>query len=393
MRKGTISLLAGIVACAMAAPAALAAEGDWLFRVGGSEIMPKDNNLTLITGDELQVDDDCRLTFDITYMFRDHWGVELLASDQWNHGFTASGGDLGPIGGEVKHIPPTLSLQYHFFPDSRFRPYVGAGLNYTIFSGEKISIPALGLYSSSTLELDDSWGWAAQVGIDIDIWKNWFINGVVRYIDIGADAQLNIPEISPDGDHFMLGTINIDPWIYGIHVGYKWGRPEPVAQVAPPPPPPPAPAPPPPPPPPADGDGDGVPDSADLCPNTPAGRPVDSNGCRCDYTLSLEFGFDSAELTAADKRALNELIGTLNRLPYVRAVVEGHTDSRGAAEYNQRLSERRAQAVVDYLHAAGIGDNQLTAIGYGESRPVASNETDEGRAANRRAVLRRTDCN
>ncbi|MEJ2514953.1 MAG: OmpA family protein, partial [Gammaproteobacteria bacterium] len=162
--------------------------------------------------------------------------------------------------------------------------------------------------------------------------------------------------------------------------------------AAPPPPPPPAPAPPPPPPP-ADGDRDGVPDSADLCPTTPAGAPVDSNGCRCDYTLSLEFGFDSAELSASDKQALNQLIGTLNRLPYVRAVVEGHTDSRGAAEYNQGLSERRAQAVVDYLHAAGIGDNQLRAVGYGESRPVASNETEEGRAANRRAVLRRTDCN
>jgi outer membrane protein OmpA-like peptidoglycan-associated protein len=89
---------------------------------------------------------------------------------------------------------------------------------------------------------------------------------------------------------------------------------------------------------------------------------------------------------------LDELIAVLRNLPQVRGVIEGHTDSVGPEAYNQQLSERRARAVMDYLHNAGIGDNQFTAVGFGESRPIASNDTDEGRAANRRVVLTRTDC-
>ncbi len=381
MRRLHTGLLAVALMCFVAPQFAVAEEGDWLFRAGWSRVAPKDDNLTLAPGTVLQVDDDEQFTFDITYMFRKHWGVELLASNEWDHGFYVedpSGNRV--LGGSVEHLPPTLSLQYHFLPDARFRPYVGAGLNYTIVLGDE----------PPPVDLDSSFGLAAQIGADFQLTDRWFINGVVRWIDIDFDAALSGSD---------LGTVEVDPWIYGIHVGYRFGRARdaaPVAAAAAPPPPlaaeEPEPPPPPPPAPPADTDGDGVPDADDLCAGTPSGRTVDSRGCRCDYTVSLAFGFDSDELTAEDRRLLDGLIEDLRRLPYLRGVVEGHTDSRGPEAYNQQLSERRAETVHQYLLDAGISDDQLNYAGYGESRPVADNDTEEGRAANRRVVVRRTDC-
>ncbi|NHA13546.1 OmpA family protein [Thioalkalivibrio sp. XN279] len=369
--------LAVAAALSIAIPAtALAAQGDVLLRVGASSVQPKDDNLVLAPGVVLQVDDDDRFTFDVTYMFRDHWGIELLASDEWNHGFTVPGAG---ISGYVEHLPPTLSLQYHFLPESRIRPYVGAGLNYTIFSNETSN--------AGDLNLRGSFGPAVQAGVDIGITENIFLNGVVRWIDIDSDASLNGADI---------GTIEIDPIIYGIHLGYRFGRPAPVVAAAPvaaaPPPPPPAPPPPPPPPPPADTDGDGVPDSVDRCPTTPAGARVDQYGCSCDFEMRLTFEFGSAALSAADKAMLDEIIPTLRDLTFIRGTISGHTDSVGPEAFNQQLSERRAQAVKDYLVANGVPAQEFGVIGFGETMPVASNDTDEGRALNRRVVLERVDC-
>jgi len=190
MNKTNLSvLIAGTLL--VAAPAgALAAEGDWLFRAGMSQVAPKDDNLRLAPNVVLGVDNDERFTFDITYMIRDNWGLELLAADTFNHGFEVYENNTAPpvLGGSVEHIPPTLSVQYHFMPDSRFRPYVGAGVNYTLFSNEK----------PSGLKLDDSFGPAFQAGIDVGINDSWFVNYAIRWIDIDADATLG-------GD--KLGTI------------------------------------------------------------------------------------------------------------------------------------------------------------------------------------------
>ncbi len=161
-----------------------------------------------------------------------------------------------------------------------------------------------------------------------------------------------------------------------------------VAAVAAPPPPPPAPTPAPP----ADSDGDGVLDTADQCPNTPKGERVGPQGCTCDVIRQVNFGTDSAELTAADKKMLDELAETMTKLKFVSGAVIGHTDSTGADSYNQKLSERRAQAVADYLAAKGIGGGRLAVSGAGESQPIGDNKTKDGRAQNRRVVLRRTDC-
>jgi OOP family OmpA-OmpF porin len=140
-----------------------------------------------------------------------------------------------------------------------------------------------------------------------------------------------------------------------------------------------------------DSDGDGVVDSMDKCPNTPAGTPVDKFGCELaqDYKLEgVNFEFDSAILTADSKTTLEAALVIMKRNADDKIEIAGHTDSQGAADYNQGLSERRAQAVADYLIANGANGNNISVKGYGESQPVADNATEAGRAANRRVELR-----
>ena len=142
----------------------------------------------------------------------------------------------------------------------------------------------------------------------------------------------------------------------------------------------------------ADADNDGVCDTADRCPNTPAGDRVGPHGCSCDVTIRTHFAFDSAELTAEDKAELERVAARLKELEFVGGTATGHTDSVGDEAYNQKLSERRAQAVVDFLYAQGVSPGRITAIGMGEVKPIADNATEEGRAQNRRVTIRRTDC-
>lgn len=139
---------------------------------------------------------------------------------------------------------------------------------------------------------------------------------------------------------------------------------------------------------PLDSDGDGVPDYRDQCPDTPAGVAVNALGCPESLVLrDVNFEFDSAQLTANAQQVLNGVAERLVNNPDVRVSIEGHTDSRGAAEYNQNLSQRRAESVAAYLAQRGVEANRMRAVGYGEERPVATNDTDEGRAQNRRVEL------
>ncbi len=383
-RKLPIGVALATVGLCLQPLTALAAKGDWLLRGGVGVVNPKDDNLDLgpVLG-EVQVGNGTSLTLEGTYMLANHWGVELLVAYPFTHDVYLDGGEGGGLGNvaEVDHLPPTLSLQYHFNPDGRFRPYIGAGVNYTTFLNEDTK----GALAGADLELDDSWGPAGQIGIDFGsaVNDNWFLNLAVRYIDIDSDAQLNGGE---------LGEVEIDPIIYQAQVGYRFGKAAPVVAavaapvVAAPPPPPP------PPPPPADSDGDGVIDANDQCPDTPKGDRVGPQGCTCDVTRQLTFQLNSAELTDADKAILDEVAANLQRLKFVSGTVIGHTDSSGSEAYNQGLSERRAQSTVDYLETKGIEKDRLKASGAGELEPIADNATKEGRAQNRRVVLKRTDC-
>ncbi len=142
---------------------------------------------------------------------------------------------------------------------------------------------------------------------------------------------------------------------------------------------------------PLDSDRDGVPDARDECPGTRAGVRVDFRGCEIVDVIELpgvNFQTNSNILTPDSVGTLDGAVSTLRRYPELRVECAGHTDSRGAADYNQGLSQRRAEAVCDYLTSQGIASNRLSERGYGESEPIADNETAAGRAANRRVELR-----
>jgi OOP family OmpA-OmpF porin len=140
-----------------------------------------------------------------------------------------------------------------------------------------------------------------------------------------------------------------------------------------------------------DDDADGVVNSQDKCPNTPAGEAVDNYGCTLDAEYRLEnvtFEFDSAKLTATSTASLDDAVKILKRHSDLKVEIAGHTDSIGTEEYNLGLSQRRAQAVADYLIAHGANAGNILVKGYGESAPVADNSTEAGRAINRRVELR-----
>jgi outer membrane protein OmpA-like peptidoglycan-associated protein len=110
-------------------------------------------------------------------------------------------------------------------------------------------------------------------------------------------------------------------------------------------------------------------------------------GIVVDFTEKILFGYDRSDLTSSAEVNLDKLVTILKEYPDTDIEVQGHTDSRGSDEYNMGLSERRAAAVSRYLRGKGVADSRLTTKGYGESAPVASNDSDDGRAQNRRVTF------
>jgi OOP family OmpA-OmpF porin len=143
-----------------------------------------------------------------------------------------------------------------------------------------------------------------------------------------------------------------------------------------------------------DSDGDGVVDRLDECPNSAPGAQVDIKGCEIKDEIALRgvnFESNSDRLVPGATRILDDAAATLQKNPSIKVEVAGHTDSDGAAEYNEGLSARRATTVRDYLAANGVAVDRMTTRGYGESQPIADNGTAAGKAENRRVVLRITE--
>lgn len=150
---------------------------------------------------------------------------------------------------------------------------------------------------------------------------------------------------------------------------------------------------------PIDSDADGVPDYLDECPGTAAGVQVDERGCPVDVAIDrkfedINFGFDKHNLTDYAKSTLDKTAAEIRQLiaedNELRVNLEGHTDSIGTVEYNQRLGAKRANVVRDYLVEKGIGAARITSSSAGEKEPIATNETDKGRLLNRRVEIRAT---
>jgi|AntAceMinimDraft_11_1070367.scaffolds.fasta_scaffold00188_19 outer membrane protein len=173
---------------------------------------------------ELEVDDNTQFSLTVEYMFTQNWGLEVLAATPFNHTASASGPDAvnGLNVADVKHLPPTVSAVYHFNAGSAFRPYVGAGINYTVFFSENLTNQADATFNSlgltgGNVELDDSWGVALQAGADYNISGNWWLNASVRWIQIGTSADVTFD----DGTQIST-DIDIDPFVYSIMLGYHF---------------------------------------------------------------------------------------------------------------------------------------------------------------------------
>ncbi|NNK98096.1 MAG: OmpW family protein [Xanthomonadales bacterium] len=175
--------------------------GDWLVRAGASYVNPASDNSDIVS-----VEPGTSFTINLTYMMTDVWAIEVLAAYPFKHDIELLDGTKV---GSTKHLPPTVSLQYHFRPTEQFQPYVGIGLNYTTFSSEKTTGPLEG----TDLKLGDSWGLGGEIGFDMMFNDDWFFNANVRYLDIDTKARL---------DGASLGNVNIDPWVFGGHIGFRF---------------------------------------------------------------------------------------------------------------------------------------------------------------------------
>ena len=154
---------------------------------------------------------------DLTYMATDHLGFELIAATSKHH-TSGSSGTTGSIGrlASAWVLPPTLTAQYHVNPHGAVRPYVGAGINYTIFWNEKPSHGLEAAVGPTKVGMSDSVGWAAQAGIDVDVTRRIFANLDVKYVDIDTTARL---------DTSAIGTqrvrLHVDPLIVGVGFGLR----------------------------------------------------------------------------------------------------------------------------------------------------------------------------
>jgi len=225
----TLALLSTISTAAFANQA-----GDILIRGGATMVNPDSGKAPLLgalsaTGGSLSVDDNTQLGLNFVYFFDSNWAIEVLAATPFSHDVTLNdptagvgGALLVPAGldgvdlANVKHLPPTISALYYFDTGTEFKPYVGVGINYTIFFDEQFEAApkSLGL---SNLELDGSFGYALQVGADYELDDNWSINASVRYIDINSDATFDV-----GGASIGEASIDIDPMVYSIMIGYKF---------------------------------------------------------------------------------------------------------------------------------------------------------------------------
>jgi outer membrane protein len=194
--------IAGIALSVGLANTAMAFEpGDWLIRAGYTHVDPKSDNHAIVS-----VDGAGSLGLNFTYMMTDIWAIEVLAAYPFEHDIALIG---GPKVGSTKHLPPTVSVQYHFRPTESFQPYWGIGVNYTNFFSEETT----GALEGTNLSLGDSWGLAGQLGFDVMLNDSWFLNLDARYIQIDSKAKL---------DGANLGTVEIDPWVYSATIGYRF---------------------------------------------------------------------------------------------------------------------------------------------------------------------------
>lgn len=204
-----------------AATPAFAEAGDVLVRLRGIVVAPNEKSgsvLPAFPGERVSVDNSFMPEVDITYMVADHWGLELIAATT-KHSASGRTGATGTIGklASTWVLPPTLTVQYHPVKEGPVRPYVGAGVNYTLFYSEDASKSLETAVGKTRVRMSDSVGWAAQAGVDFDIGRNLFLNLDVKYIDIDTTARLDTTAAGT-----QLVRINLNPFVFGAGVGMRF---------------------------------------------------------------------------------------------------------------------------------------------------------------------------
>jgi OOP family OmpA-OmpF porin len=294
--------------------------------------------------------------------FQPNWAVELEG---------AAGKFKATNGQDLSLIRYSVDFLRKFMPESTVHPYV-------IFGGGGFQDHLPGYESTQTFGAEVGGGLLYDLGQKTGS-SRWQARAEVKYQHEFTERTATSPDV---GD-----------FVVGVGIQYVFGIPAPVMAAAPPPPPPPVVmAPPPPPPPPVDGDDDhdGVPNSIDKCPNTPRGDKVDEYGCTIPDEIKLEgvnFATASSDLIPESDYVLQRAVRTLKKYPEFVVEVDGYTDNRGTPKYNLGLSQRRAESVEKYLKDHGV-TNKITARGFGEANPIASNKTKDGQLENRRVTLK-----
>jgi outer membrane protein len=222
----TAALIAAMTSGAMAVQAY--EEGDWILRVGAATVSPNEDSDKVIIPTEpatvlkgVDIDSDTQLGLIGAFMITDSFGLELLAATPFEHDISISG--AGIDAGSIKHLPPTLSLQW--YPrggQAGWQPYLGVGLNYTYIFDEEVdsdlegALGALIGASEVDLEVDNSFGFAAQAGVDFPLSEHWALNAGVWYLDIDTEAKI-ITDVGT-----VKFDVDIDPWVYNIGIAYKF---------------------------------------------------------------------------------------------------------------------------------------------------------------------------
>lgn len=210
---------AAIAASLFAAVPAHAEQGDVLVRLRGIVVAPTDEASDVLPGfpgGSVNVENAVVPELDFTYFLTNNIGAELILATSPHdiHG-TGTLDGLGKVA-DVMALPPTLTLQYHFNPAGKIRPYAGVGVNWTIFYSDDASNALVDAVGPTSVHLDDSVGYAVQAGVDFDITERWFVNLDVKYIDIDTTATLNT------GGAINTVDVSLDPIVAGVGIGMRF---------------------------------------------------------------------------------------------------------------------------------------------------------------------------
>lgn len=221
LAAGTMLGMAMVAVPAAAQDSTGIKQGDVLVRLRAILVAPNESTSGItptFPTEHAKVNDSVMPEVDVTYMATDNIGLELIAATT-KHTASGTTGTTGTIGNLASTwvLPPTLTVQYHFNPHGKVRPYIGAGINYTIFWNEKASAGLEAAVGKTSVHMSDSVGYAAQAGVDFDIGPRTFLNLDVKYINMNTTATLQTTAIGTQSLR-----VHLNPLVFGAGVGFRF---------------------------------------------------------------------------------------------------------------------------------------------------------------------------